>query len=210
VRGRVFCIGLQKTGTTSVKLALRRLGYRVCGEVNGYRADMTDAERFEDALKKAPRFNAYNDFPWNIFYKEFDALLPGSKFILTIRDPDSWMKSCRRHYKHFKRPALQAIFGAPTPLESEQRFKRKLVEHERSVREYFKSRPDDLLVINLNEGGNWEKICDFLGSERPAVPFPVGFKGSRLRIRLWRVVVGVMKDLSFDMTRPIGLELYRR
>ena len=47
--------------------------------------------------------------------------------------------------------------------------KKKLTEyyltHNQEVIEYFKDRPNDLLVINLKEPNGYEKFCIFLGIE---------------------------------------------
>ena len=39
--------------------------------------------------------------------------------------------------------------------------------HNREVREHFRDRPDDLLVIDLTRDGRWEPICEFLGHPVP-------------------------------------------
>ncbi len=44
--------------------------------------------------------------------------------------------------------------------------------HVKNVRDYFKDRPDDLLVMNIFEGDGWDRLCSFLGKERPGVDFP--------------------------------------
>lgn len=198
---KIFCIGLQKTGTTSLEIALRKLGYRVCGEVGGYRADLTRRERIEDALRKSARFDAFNDFPWNILYRELDAAFPGSKFILTVRDKDRWIRSCSRHYATLKRPALKTVFGAPTPKENERRFKDALTRHNDEARAYFQGRPEDFLAMNLEAGDSWSELCGFLNQPQPDEPFPIGFRGDSLRIRVWRSIIGVMKNFSYDLTR---------
>ena len=40
------------------------------------------------------------------------------------------------------------------------------------IKEYFKDRPGDLLVMNICEGEGWEKLCPFLGVPIPNEPFP--------------------------------------
>jgi hypothetical protein len=44
------------------------------------------------------------------------------------------------------------------------------------VKEYFRDRPDDLLVMNICAGEGWEKLCPFLGLAIPKVKFPHEFK----------------------------------
>ena len=44
--------------------------------------------------------------------------------------------------------------------------------HNREVNEYFKDRPDDLLVMDVTAGDGWEKLCPFLGVDIPDIDFP--------------------------------------
>jgi hypothetical protein len=38
--------------------------------------------------------------------------------------------------------------------------------------EYFRDRPDDLLVMDVEKGDNWKELCGFLGIDIPDAPFP--------------------------------------
>jgi hypothetical protein len=40
------------------------------------------------------------------------------------------------------------------------------------IKEYFKDRPDDLLVMNICAGEGWEILCPFLDCGIPKIPFP--------------------------------------
>ena len=44
--------------------------------------------------------------------------------------------------------------------------------HHEGVMQYFKDRPDDLLVMNVLEGDGWEVLCRFLNKPVPDQPFP--------------------------------------
>jgi len=44
------------------------------------------------------------DNPWPLIYKELDKRIPGCKFILTLRDEESWYSSVKRHIDDLKRP----------------------------------------------------------------------------------------------------------
>ena len=90
--GKVFCIGFHKTGTTTMMHVLTELGYRVTGP-NG--VDSKNLARILGPLTVAlsGRYDAFQDNPWPLVYREMDALHPGSKFILTIRDEQKWYNS---------------------------------------------------------------------------------------------------------------------
>ena len=49
-------------------------------------------------------------------------------------------------------------------------------QHHKSVKDYFKNRPNDILEFNLFEGDGWEKLCGFLNIDQPSVAFPFANK----------------------------------
>src|SRR6476660_2478699 len=83
--GKVFGIGFPRTGTTSLVRALNILGIASTHNPAGL---LTDAN---DPVLDA--FDGFADNPIPILYAELDARYPHSKFILTDRDVDSWLRS---------------------------------------------------------------------------------------------------------------------
>jgi hypothetical protein len=81
---KVFCIGFHKTGTTSLNVALQTLGYQVTGP-NGYNDPKIQKRVLALAHSLVKKYDAFQDNPWPIIYKEMDHAYPGSKFILTVR-----------------------------------------------------------------------------------------------------------------------------
>ena len=94
---KVFCIGLQKTGTTSLQYALSKLGYRVAGVFSIDDLNHPD-QMLERAISLVPQFDAFADNPWGIYFKELDRAVPEAKFILTSRDPERWYASVCQHF----------------------------------------------------------------------------------------------------------------
>ena len=126
----------------------------------------------EDYPKK---LDALTDTPVTRFYKELDKLYPGSKFIYTIRDIEKWLKSCEKHFTGLMHTGImpqleEELFG--TQLYDREKFKNTYEKHHKEVLNYFKDRPDDLLVMDISKGEGWEKLCGFLGREIPETPFP--------------------------------------
>jgi len=170
-RTKVFGIGFHKTGTTSLAHALRTLSYDVAGP-NGVN-DPNIRENLDNLVETVSvRFDAFRDNPWPIVFKKMDDMHPGSKFILTIRDPDHWIRSLVAHFETRTTPMRELIYGVGSPAGNEEIFKRRLLAHNAEVIDYFKHRPDDLLVIDITRDGAWEPICRFLGEPVPAIPFP--------------------------------------
>ena len=97
---KVLGIGLSRTGTMSLAQALGQLGYRAANFVDHREARRGESSWFAgdfdtDSLSG---FDAAVDLPLPAFYPQLDARYPGSKFILTIRDPETWLVSVRRHW----------------------------------------------------------------------------------------------------------------
>lgn len=168
---KVFCIGFQKTGTSSLSLALKSLGYRVTGP-NGQKDPNISKNVLPMAYKITERYDAFQDNPWPVIFKEMDARYPGSKFILTVRDPASWIRSAVNHFGYHETPMRQWIYGKGCPQGNEDTYLNRYNRHNELVLEYFKNRPHDLLVMDLSKGDGWEKLCSFLGCKAPKSSFP--------------------------------------
>lgn len=169
---KVFGIGFHKTGTKSLGAALELLGYRVCGPI-GVRNDNIGAEALEMALRTAQDFDAFQDNPWPILYRELDSAFPGGKFILTVCSTKSWLERARRYFGEAETPMRRWIYGAGSPIGNEAIYADRFDRHNREVVEYFKDRPSDLLVFPLTESPSWTPLCDFLGKPIPEdIPFP--------------------------------------
>ena len=170
-KSKVFGIGFHKTGTTSLAEALSILGYRVTGPNGTENPNIADEVR-EMAWRLAEEFDAFQDNPWPILYRELDERYPGSKFILTRRPTDRWIKSICRHFGAVESPMRRWIYGVGAPLGNEDLYVARYERHNREVLEYFRNRPDDLLVMDLSQGDGWEQLCPFLGHGIPFQPFP--------------------------------------
>lgn len=188
---KIFCIGFQKTGTTSLGRALEVLGYKVCGPIGVTNPQIQD-KALEWAIEKIPHYDAFQDNPWPLLYRELDQLYPDAKFILTTRRPRSWLKSMKQYFGNYEAAAESWIYGEGiTPLKNPYKCMRRFKRHNREVRQYFKDRPDDLLEIDLSKGHQWEQICPFLGIDIPEQPFPMSNKSGTIEAEAQRHAVGL-------------------
>jgi len=191
---KIFGIGLPKTGTTSLGSALKILGFRLVPPWT-----RTNNQTFKELMNGQYRltimdqYDAMEDMPAPTFYREFDEVFPNSKFILTIRDKDPWIDSCKRQYE--KRPHKMKHEPANLPKKEEGYYKMKMEEyldfctwgltyfhrerffrtyetHLQNVKNHFSERPQDLLILNLTAGEGWEKLCPFLEKPTKKQPFP--------------------------------------
>jgi hypothetical protein len=168
---KVFGIGFHRTGTKTLGAALEILDYRVTGP-NGHKDPDISRTVYEKAFGLVPRFDAFKDNPWPLLYRELDERFPASKFVLTVRPTEEWIRSAVGHFGTQSRPMLEWIYGVGYPKGNEDIFIARYERHNREVLEHFKTRPDDLLVLSITEGEGWEKLCPFLGKEVPDVAFP--------------------------------------
>ncbi|MEM9810539.1 MAG: sulfotransferase family protein [Pseudomonadota bacterium] len=187
---KVFCLGFQKTGTSSLGLAFEVLGY---GKIAGYyefrdlaqRQDLTWDDVTERALQVAEQHRGFQDMPWPLFYETFAERYPDAKFILVIRNTDDWIRSCVNDFGHYPNPIRQLIYDAPYPKGHEDIFRARYERHNRDVQEYFKDQPDRLLVLKTGEFA-WGPLCTFLGHPVPEQPWPHANKrAEKDRQKLW-------------------------
>ena len=183
-RQKAFGIGFHKTGTTTLSRALRILGYNVAGPF-GVQDDNIAETALEQALSSAADYDAVQDNPWPLFYRELDEAFPGSKFILTVRDTDRWLASVVNHFGGKSTPMRRWIYGPGDPVGNEDLYRDRYEAHNKEVGEYFADRPGDLLVLNIADGEGWTKLCEFLGEPVPVEPFPhANARGERSIFRI--------------------------
>jgi len=166
---KVFCVGFQRTGTTSMLDALRRLGYFGHHDVPWL---LPSIQAGRPDLSIADDYDALADNPIPLLYRELDEAYPGSRFILTERPTDAWLRSVRYLVEDWAAgfPMEEHIYGVRRfdPDMYRERYER----HNHEVRDYFADRPSALLVIDITSSPGWGAVCDFLGVPVPAEPFP--------------------------------------
>ncbi len=198
---RVIGAGYPRTGTTSLQQALELLGFGPC-------CHMWELLKPEHAWRWPLWGRAFDGKPadWRMLFKGFDSTVdapgaffwrklsrafPEAKVILTVRDPDSWMRSMQSGTAAGRAaignaridpvvPATLAKMDAaiarergsgpdPAPGPARERFIREqyLLNIEQVKGEIA---PDRLLVFDVKEG--WGPLCAFLGVPVPSTPFP--------------------------------------
>ncbi|MCB0689387.1 MAG: hypothetical protein KDC53_22770 [Saprospiraceae bacterium] len=135
------------------------------------------------------------DYPGFLLYQEIYNHFPGSKVILTTRDPESWYESASKTIFTASPNFLQKL-KILTKLPFSKRMRqlmpvfaqvdylwdvifegklndkdymiRRFLAHEKKVKESIPKR--DLLVYKVGDG--WDPLCKFLGVSNPSIPFP--------------------------------------
>lgn len=173
MEGKIIGVGFQKTGTSTLREALKILGFRVRDTTPRALIPILRGN-FGKIRRMLRGYDALEDTPWYMIYRELDQMYPGSKFILTIRDADSWYRSVSRHIGNLRAAHHEWIYGRGKGLPCEDRENAIAVykSHNEEVQQYFKNRSGDLLIIDFTKGDRWEKLCTFLGKDVPEIPFP--------------------------------------
>lgn len=164
---KVFGIGFPRTGTKTLARALSELGLLTLHYAPWLASDV--AARVDPSTTIA-RYTALTDSPFPLIYKEVDRTYPESKFVLTIREIDRWLPSIR-WLGGDRVPAFRKMYYGIEGFD-ERVYRERYLAHNRDVKEYFRNRPDDLLVVDWEKGHGYRELCDFLGVPVPAKEFP--------------------------------------
>jgi hypothetical protein len=194
---KVFGIGFHKTGTTSLGVALKALGYQTCDGAWPIREAIGHPEmmrllrdnQLEPIMRVAEHYDAFTDNPWFILFRELDRRFPGSKFILTARDERRWLESAVRYFGETDSDLRTWIYGASRPTGNEHRWVERYREHVELVHAHFRHRREDLLVVDWEQGSGWDDLGRFLGRAPPSQPFPHLTKQRRPRMDLTGAIV---------------------
>jgi hypothetical protein len=199
--GKVFGIGANKTGTTSLKNAFKILGLTPVASWRNSKHLVGHFVRgdYGPMMEFAKGYRSFQDAPW--CYGELYKILAGkfrdAKFILTERDSESWFKSILRWHTEvvrFGRGKWNLIYkpyckaydlSCDIPMTPKNIIAQKEImvrsydRRNAEIKEYFGS---ELLVIDVRDQP-WEALCEFLEVEVPDVPFPHSNKHKRRRRR---------------------------
>jgi hypothetical protein len=189
---KVFCVGLGKTGTTTLELALKEFGYRLGDQNTGEMFLKDYAQRnFRPIIDFCHTADAFQDAPfcYPYTYILLDHYFPEAKFILTVRDnAEQWRQSlikfqaklfgngaavCDKEalmkgfYLYEGRPweSSRILFNTPEDNIYDEQIMHGFYErHNASVRDYFRTK-SNFLEINVAVPEDYERLCTFLGKE---------------------------------------------
>lgn len=164
----IFGCGLSRTGNKSLGNALKIIGYNPIK----YPKSIDDLGRVYDAAV---------DITVVAWLDELDAKFPEARWILTIRDLESWLKSCEhwfgrpledysQHKQAYLRHYRNLVYGTETF--DPKVWQAVYYNHLDRIMTKFKGRENQLLVINICQGDSWEKLCSFLDKPIPNAAFP--------------------------------------
>lgn len=160
--GKVFGIGLTKTGTMSLAKALDILGYRT--------------KHYPWSLEEIDQHDASCDIPVACRYKELDIMYPNSKFILTHRPVAEWLNTTSLKPPDEHKPPLWKIEARLRVYRSihwdRQKWHDGYIRHYEDVMSYFGPNSERLLLLPVDLEDKWTPLCKFLNKPIPTVVYP--------------------------------------
>ena len=191
---KLLDVGAPRAGTQTMYDAMRILGFNPLhtGVSREMRPPLCDYlfgnGRLEDALATLGAFDGAMDEPVMLMYEEVMAAFPETKFLLTIRDAESWFSNYLHvgqmmyfsadvagwvadtnstDYKCSGMRAWGCNFRDPSAEEKETCLQ-NYARHNERVQEVIP--PERLLVYNWSDG--WAPLAHFLGTAIPEEEFP--------------------------------------
>lgn len=191
MKSKVFGIGLSRTGTSSLTVALQHLGLRSIH----FPADAaTQAELIALYANRAvavklsilDQCDALTDTPVVSIYRELSELYSDSRFILTVRDLNAWLPACEAFWLRSMQPLYRQYSGSAftqyvgivnqevygSPEFDRNLFQAAYESHVAGVLSWFANSPERLLVLDICAGQGWPELCAFLRCPVPPFTFP--------------------------------------
>jgi hypothetical protein len=175
-RQKVFCIGLNKTGTKSFAKAMRILGYRTS------KWDARVFSMYENSDEAGlnavlSEYDSFHDWPWPLMTRSLMAQFPYSKFVLTKRkSAEIWLASIEKHSRRTPdgQRLRKKIFGYANPQGHERAYLSFYESFNNSIADDFESagRKTDLMEVCWETGAGWQELCLFLNEPVPLLSFP--------------------------------------
>lgn len=183
---KVFGIGLNKTGTTTLASCFQMLGFKHAS-CNLELTRCAARNELAPVFRHADKHESFEDWPWPLVYRAMDERYEGAKFILTRRvNPEKWFDSLYRHaLRTGPTKYRQVAYGHSMPVGYKSSHIETYTRHNQEVREYFRNRPNKMVEICWEEGDGWDKLCSFLGLEAPEGEIPHRNKG---KSRIWSML----------------------
>lgn len=199
---KIFVIGFNKTGTTTLRITLEIFGFKVgnqaVAEILGI--EWAGVGYPDKIIRYCKTADAFQDNPFSKpnLYKYLDLAYPGSKFILTKRDnAEQWFDSLIRfnikmfssdskqlptekdlakasyRYEGMALDYIKAFYNYPEkPLFHKPTYIEMYERHLIDVRNYFQGRSNDFIEINVARESDLNLLANFLNVKTNMKKFP--------------------------------------
>lgn len=195
-RGKVFCLGFPKTGTTSLETALQRLGYKVCRGASGNNHSnflmalqvLGDTDEIARVIR---HFDAFADMPFGgtDLYLWLSRRYPEARFLHTLRAPEAWYQSLLNQLAKVGASSdaplealhaaggygatmiVRRVWGITDPRTQKDALLRHYHDLNAAILAHFEGCAN-FHAFNLTEERDWTSLCRFLDKPVPDLPFP--------------------------------------
>lgn len=162
---KIFVVGYNKTGTTSVGKALQKLGYRHSSFNEFVWRELYNKGNIDGVINYTKRFESFDDLPWlkedllPILFETF----PNSRYIYLQRDEASWKRSYKDWNKYHHNNDVD-----------ENKAWEAYCQHKKFISEFFKVKVpnQNSITLEVKDPKGFEKLAGFLGREVPQPNFP--------------------------------------
>lgn len=195
---KIFCIGNNKTGTTSLEKFFKDHDYNVANQREAeLLLDDYVNRNWKPIIQYCKKYEVFQDIPFSMpyLYVILDHIFPNSKFILSVRDtPEQWYNSISKfHGKLFGKngelptkedlqngnyiqkgwiwEAMKERYGDYENPYDKDRLIKLNENYNDEVRNYFKNN-SNFLEINVSDENAVQKLSNFLGIEAKYNGFP--------------------------------------
>jgi hypothetical protein len=188
---QVIGVGVGRTGTYSLKLAINELGFGPCHHMEEVLHNMSvQVPLWADVVAGNPDwakvyagYSSAVDWPTACFFRELAAEFPSAKFVLTHRSPERWANSFGATIyellagKDQAPPEMHDWLEMASNVISKSGFSPGLdreglanafIAHNEAVKAAIPA--DQLLEFEVKDG--WEPLCSFLEVPVPNGDFP--------------------------------------
>jgi hypothetical protein len=170
---KVFGLGLNRTGTTTLGTCLKRLGYKHVSCDPGYVSLYVQGE-FDRLMEIMKKFESCDDLPWPLMYQQLHGKHKDrARYILTTRkSPEVWLNSVIKKSKVEPISYMRkVIYGHHEVVGNEDSYLKFYNTHNHDVRRFF-GRSPHFKEFCWENGDDWTKLCSFLNKKNPRIPFP--------------------------------------
>ncbi|WP_225035551.1 sulfotransferase [Winogradskyella sp. SM1960] len=206
---KIFCIGFNKTGTTTIAKVLNDFNFGLGNQEDAEVLMPNWCNRdFKTIINYAKSATAFQDIPFSLPYTfiVLEQKFPNAKFVLTVRDNDEqwynsmvnfhsklWsdgekppglreLKNATYRYKGLAYDYIKQVFNTPDDdLYNKATLIKKYNDHNSFVKDYFRAQPEKLIVINTSNQKDYFKLCEFLKKEPKHDNFPWENKTSDIK-----------------------------
>ncbi|MFT6908526.1 MAG: hypothetical protein ACJAS1_005228 [Oleiphilaceae bacterium] len=195
---KIFIIGRNKTGTTSIEKCLKELGYLIGNQKTAELfIDDYGAENFDNILKFCDSAEVFQDVPFSLpnTYKYLYRKYPNAKYILLERDSsEEWYQSLFRFHRKiisngepvsaqalkdfdYRRKGFlwqleQIVFGVnESNIYDKEIYIENYERYNREVKDFFDTK-GNFLLVKLSDKNVDEKLAEFINKRKEDVKIP--------------------------------------